>query len=263
MNRKPYSYSDRLAIETMLDEGKSIKEIELDIKRPSSGIIKEIKKHICYKFPSIYNGQHPCLKWNTCSVKDRECYLECKNIEYKLCPKLEKTPHVCNGCNTKSGCRFVKKYYNARNAHDDYKDTLSNSRTGLHYTEQEMVILNERLCPLIIKSKSVYHAIFTINNLYNTSFILKSIYRQIKGNYLPIHKEDLPRAHVKSNHENKDKTYKRNIEGHTYEDYEKYKTENQNACETQMDTVEGIKENNAPVLLTLEIVTINFLFKNR
>lgn len=28
----------------------------------------------------------------------------------------------------------------------------------------------------------------------------------------------------------------------------------------QMDTVEGIKENNAPVLLTLEIVPINFLF---
>ena len=28
----------------------------------------------------------------------------------------------------------------------------------------------------------------------------------------------------------------------------------------QMDTVEGIKENNAPVILTLEIVEINFLF---
>ena len=28
----------------------------------------------------------------------------------------------------------------------------------------------------------------------------------------------------------------------------------------QMDTVEGIKENNAPVFLTLEIVEINFLF---
>ena len=132
MNRKPYTYSDRLAIETMLDEGKSIKEIELDIKRLSSVIIKEINKHSYYKFPSFYNGSHPCLKWNECVIRDRECYLNCKNIECKRCSKLDKSPHVCNGCSTKSGCRFIKKYYNARMTHDAYKDTLSNSRVGLH-----------------------------------------------------------------------------------------------------------------------------------
>lgn len=260
MNRKPYTYSDRLAIETMLNDGMSIKDIEQDIKRPSSGIIKEINKHAYNKFSSIYNGQHPCLKWNTCNVRDRECYLNCKNIECKICPKLEKSPHVCNGCTTKSGCRFVKKYYNARDAHDAYKDTLSTSRIGLHYTEQEMTILNERLCPLIIKSKSVYHAIITINNVCNTNFVLKSIYRQIKRNYLPISSSDLPRCHRKNKTENKDTNYKREIEGHTYEDYIKLKKDKPNVCETQMDTVEGVKENNAPVLLTLEIVEINFLF---
>lgn len=159
----------------MLDDNRSIKEIEKDIKRPSSGIIKEINKHICYRFPSVYGGQHPCLKWNTCNVRDRDCYLTCKNIEYKICSKLQKSPHICNGCTTKNGCRYVKKYYYARDAHDAYKNTLSNSRTGLHYTEQEMIILSERLCPLIIKSKSVYHAVITINNNYSTNFVLKSI----------------------------------------------------------------------------------------
>lgn len=162
MNRKPYTYSDRLAIQTMLEENKSIKEIEVDIKRTSSGIIKEIKRHVSYKFPNPYNNQHPCLKWNTCNVRDRECYLTCKNIEYKICPKLEKSPHVCNGCTTKGGCRFVKKYYDARNAHDTYKDTLSNTRKGLRYTAEVMIILTEQLCPLIIKSKSVYHAVITV-----------------------------------------------------------------------------------------------------
>ena len=46
MNKKHYSYSDRLAIENMLNEGHSIKEIEKDIKRDSSNIIREIAKHI-------------------------------------------------------------------------------------------------------------------------------------------------------------------------------------------------------------------------
>lgn len=260
MNRKPYTYSDRLAIQTMLDEAQSIKDIENDIKRPSSGIIKEIKKHITYRFPSVYAGHYPCLKWNTCNVRDIQCYSYCQNIDYKVCPKLKKSPHVCNGCTTKGGCRFVKIYYDARLAHDNYKETLSNSRLGLHYTEQELVILKELLCPLIIKSKSVYHAVITINNVYKTSFNRYTIYKQIERKQLPIYSSDLPRCNRKSKVENKDKNYKRDIEGHSYEDYEKYKTDNPNACETQMDTVEGIKENNAPVLLTLEIVEINFLF---
>ena len=259
MNRKPYTFSDRLAIQTMLDEGHTIKDIENDIKRPSSGIVKEINKNIILKFPSFYGRQHPCLKADKCPVKSFECYLTCKNIEYKRCPKLAISPHNCNGCTTKSGCKYIKLYYSAREAHEAFKNNLSNSRKGLHYNETEFAILNDILCPLIIRSKSVYHAINTINYTYETNFVLKSIYRQIKNGFLPIKSTDLPRSRKRIKNA-KDKSYKRNIENHTYEDYEKYKKDNPNSCETQMDTVEGIKENNAPVILTLEIVPINFLF---
>lgn len=259
MTRKPYSYSERLAMETMLNEGYSIIDISKDIKRKSSGIIKEINKHTQLKFPSYYNGQHPCLKYHTCEVRTLECYLFCKSIETKVCPKLAKSPHVCNGCITKGGCRYIKRYYFAREAHDIYKELLSNSRTGLHYTENEILILIERLCPLIVKSKSVYHSVITINNIFETKFNIKSIYRQIKGNYLPISSADLPRCR-RICKEKIDRNYKRDITNHTYDDFKQYKDNNPNAVETQMDTVEGIKENNAPVLLTLEIVEINFLF---
>ena len=122
------------------------------------------------------------------------------------------------------------------------------------------MILNERLCPLIIKSKSVYHAVTTINNEFDTNFKLKTIYWQIKNNFLPIKSSDLPRSNRKAKSKDKDTNYKRDIKNHTFEDYKNYKKANPNAIETQMDTVEGIKENNAPVLLTLEIVDINFLF---
>ena len=260
MSKGHYSYADRLAIENMLNDGHSIKEIEKDIKRDSSNIIREISKHIYYVYPSIYGDKHPCLKWETCNVRCMECYRNCKNIEYKICPKLLKSPHVCNGCTTKGGCRFVKKYYKAREAHDDYKNHLSCCRTGLHYSTEEMIILKERLCPLIIRTRSVYHAVLTINSIFNVTFNKWTIYKQIERKQLPISTSDLPRSRKKSKIEKRDKSYKRNIEGRTYEDYEKEKKENPNACETQMDTVEGIKENNAPVLLTLEIVEINFLF---
>ena len=259
MSKGHLSYSDRLAIENMLDEGHTIKEIGIDIKRDSSVIVREINKHNSLVFPGTYNKQHPCLKYHSCNVKDFNCFKTCKNAEFKPCPKLSVSPHVCNNCDTRIHCRYVKKYYKAREAHDEYKLKVSECRLGLHYNEQEIMILKERLCPLIIRSKSVYHAIKTINNELGTNFILKTIYRQIKGDYLPIKSKDLPRSKRKRK-EKEDTNYKRDITNKSYEDYEIYKNNNSNAIETQMDTVEGIKENNAPVLLTLEIVPINFLF---
>lgn len=262
MNKKHYTYTERFAIETMLNEGYSIKEIEKDIKRPSCNITKEINKHTYCVFPSSFNNYNCCLLRNECNVKSYECHKFCKNVKYDICPKLLKSPHVCNGCTTKGGCRYVKKYYNARKAHDEYKTSLSGNRIGLHYTEYEYMILTERLCPLIISTKSVYHSIIAINNELDMSFKQKTIYRQIKGGYLPIKSSDLPRCRKKQKEQQKseNKDYKRNINGATYDDYNIYITINTNSTETQMDTVEGVKENNAPVILTLEIVKINFLF---
>ena len=259
MNKGHFSYSDRLAIENMLNEGNSIKEIAKDIKRDSSNIIREINRHISFSYPSVYNNQHPCIKWKTCNVRDIDCYLICKNIEYKICPKLIKSPHVCNDCTSKSGCRYVKKYYKSRDAQDEYTNKLSNCRTGLQYNHKEYIILIERLCPLIIRTKSVYHSVIAINIEFNLNFNKWTIYKQIERKQLPIKSSDLPRSRRKKKTD-KDTNYKRDINGYTYEDYLIYKNDNPLACETQMDTVEGIKKQNEPFLLTLEIVPINFLF---
>ena len=122
------------------------------------------------------------------------------------------------------------------------------------------MILNDILCPLIIKTKSIYHSVITVNNAYKKDFKKFTIYKQIERKQLVIKPSDLPRCRRNIKVQNKDKSYKRDMTGHTYEDRDKYKENNPNAIETQMDTVEGIKENNAPVFLTLEIVEINFLF---
>ena len=259
MSKGHLSYSDRLAIENMLDEGHTIKEIGIDIKRDSSVIVREINKHNSLVFPSTYNKQHPCLKYHSCNVKDFNCFKTCKNAEFKPCPKLSVSPHVCNNCETRIHCRYVKKYYKAREAHDEYKLKVSECRLGLHYSEQENIILMERLYPLIIRSKSIYHSINAINKAFNLNFNKWTIYKQIERKQSPIKSKDLPRSRRKKK-EKEDTNYKRDITNKSYEDYEIYKNNNSNAIETQMDTVEGIKENNAPVLLTLEIVPINFLF---
>ena len=121
-------------------------------------------------------------------------------------------------------------------------------------------MLNNDFKNLVLNNKSIYHSLIVINKR-GFKFKKFTIYKQIERNQLELKSSDLPRYRKYNKKCELDTKYKnKDIEGHTYEEYEKYKEANPKDCEIQIDTVEGIKENNAPVLLTLEIVEINFLF---
>lgn len=255
-----FTLETRTIIENCLNEGMNISQIANELQRNRSNIGKEIEKHKIITIPSSFNNFNPCLKVTYCPTKNFECYKYCKNIEINLCEKLIPSPHVCNGCSTKKYCRHVKYYYKAIEANDEYRNSWKNDRTGLHYSELELNVLNNDFKNLVLNNKSIYHSLIVINKR-GFDFKLFTIYKQIEKGQLEIKSSDLPRHRKQKSDTKKDKTYKnKNIDGHTYEDYETYKEKNTNDNEIQLDTVEGIKENNAPVLLTIEIVKINFLF---
>ena len=253
-----FTLETRKLIEERLNESKTITEISNELQRDRSNIGKEIMKHRIATFPSTFNYDHPCLKHVNCSMKTYECYKTCKNIEIKLCENLISSPHVCNGCQKKKYCRHVRYYYNAVEANNEYVNSWKKDRSKLRYTPLELDILNNDFKVLVLNCKSIYHALIVINKR-GFNFKISTIYKQIERGQLVLKKSDLPRCRKTKQKEVKDKSYKRDIEGHTYEDYNSYKEENPNAIETQMDTVEGIKENDAPVFFTIEIVDIKFI----
>lgn len=253
-----FTLETRKLIEERLNESKTITEISNELQRDRSNIGKEIMKHRIATFPSTFNYNHPCLKHVNCSMKTYECYKTCKNIEIKLCENLISSPHVCNGCQKKKYCRHVRYYYNAVEANNEYVNSWKKDRSKLRYTPLELKILNNDFKVLVLNCKSIYHALIVINKR-GFNFKISTIYKQIERGQLALKKSDLPRCRKIKQKEVKDKSYKRDIEGHTYEDYNSYKEENPNAVETQMDTVEGIKENDAPVFFTIEIVDIKFI----
>lgn len=248
----------KLHIEYSLNEEKTITQISKDLKRDRSNIGREIIKHRHFAFPSAYGRKHPCLMYDFCEIKTYECYKTCKKIEVNLCERLTSSPHVCNGCAKKNGCRHVKYYYTANDANNEYVSKWKNDRSSLHYSQIELEILNTDFYYSVLNTKSIYHSLIVIN-LRGFDFKIKSIYRQVKNDRLKLKSSDLPRVR-KTKADPIDKNYKKDITGHTYEDYNSYKASHTTSCEIQMDTVEGAKVNNAPVILTLEIVQINFLF---
>lgn len=259
-NNSHITLEGRKVIEERLNEGATITEISNELCRNKSSILREIQRHITFIFPSVYNSKHPCMKHDSCYVKSFECYKVCKNIEIKLCPNLTSSPHICNNCNHKSGCRYVKRYYKASEANSEYLTSWKEDRIGLRYTEDEIKILNTDFYNLVIINKSIYHSLLVINKRgYN--FKESTIYRQIKKGNLKLKTSDLPRNR-KQKSVLPDRQYKNkeSLKGHTYEDYEEYKHKHPSAIETQMDTVIGIIDGNDPVILTLEIVEISFMF---
>ena len=253
------SDAERKTIENLLNEGCNIKTISDTISRSISTVAREIEKHKQILFPSCFNKSNPCLKYNDCIYRFFDCFKTCAKAEFKKCEKLNSAPHICNSCETQKYCRCVRYYYNAKIAINEYKNVLSESRKGLHYTEEELEIVNTDLVNLILTSKSVYHSVTVINKRgYN--FKESTIYDQIEKGLINILTKDLPRNNrIKGERKEIDITYKRDVEGHTFENYKTYKTDNPDAIEIQMDTVEGIKDADQKVLLTLEIVEIKFL----
>ena len=257
--RTHFTLETRLFIEEELNNCTSVTNISKKLFRDRSNIGREIEKHRTIKFPTSFNRNNPCKLFDACSKRHFECFKTCVDfVEFNPCEKLNSSPHVCNGC-TKKQCIHIKYYYNAKEANTQYLDNLIKSRSKMHYSDLELNILNNDFYNLVIQNKSIYHSLMVIN-LMGFNFNIKTIYRQIKSGLLRLKTTDLPRANTKKKTTEKDKTYKRDIFGHTYEDYEKYKSNNPFAIEWQMDCVQGIQGRNEPVLLTMQIMEIKFLF---
>jgi len=248
----------RMVIEENLNDGNNISKIARDLHRDRSNIGNEIQRNkIMYK-PASYGSTSTCIHKDICTLRKFGCDESCKKYEMEICDKLKTPPHICNSCKSKA-CRKVKFYYRAKEAEKQYSMRLIDSRRSLHYTEVELNILNNDFYCLVLVNKSIYHSLEVINKM-GYHFKLKSIYRQIKDGRLRLKTSDLPRANIIKNKQLKDKTYKRNIEGHTYEDYQAKICSNPDIIEWQMDCVQGIQGKNESVFLTLQIVRIKFLF---
>ena len=220
-----FTLETRLFIEDELDNGSTITEISKKLFRDRSNVGREVLKHKTIKFPPSFNRNNPCKYYKTCH----------DFIEFNPCVKLNSSPHVCNGC-TQTKCLHVRYYYKAKDADKQYLDNLINSRTKMHYSEIELNTLNNDFYNLVIQTKSIYHSLRVINSL-GFNFKIKTIYRQIKDDLLRLKTSDLPRANKKRKAKEVDTSYKRDIIGHTYADYEQYKKNNPNAIEWQMDCV--------------------------
>ena len=222
------SYEDRRNIEDGLNENKSINQIAKELNRTHSTILREIDRN---KISS---------KTKNWTINKKQ---ENPNYNYH-CDKLDKSPYVCNGCKSRSGCRKNRHTYYARRADDMYKEIKTESRKGINLTSEEVYEINKVLTPLIKKGQTINH--LYINHPELLDFSKPSFYNYINAGIFEFRAIDFPRIVKYKKRKNSDKRRTRKEReiriGRTHDDFLKYISDNPDLNIVEMDTVEGIKD---------------------
>lgn len=199
---------ERLHIERLLKERVSIKQIATKLGRSTSTISREIRaraipsdKAAPHRIPNRCTRRYDCNIRYLCEDKPdctricrscRLCNNLCPDFEEDVCIKLSAQPYVCNGCADERLCTLRKRYYLHNQAHKAYRETLVQSRTGANISEDELLLLNEFISPLILKGQSVHHIVVNNRNEFRVSE--KSLYRYVAGGLLRAKNIDMPRV---------------------------------------------------------------------
>lgn len=272
MIKKHLTLSDRYKIEEALNEGQSFKKIGILVCKNCTTISKEVRKNSSIIKPSSFNNcsnlcknkincvySHLC---KDCFDKEcrfcRKCNSVCPDFVPDTCDKLLYPPYVCNGCESRKGCRKIKSIYKAKEAHEIYTELLKSSRTGVNLTQEELDCLSKIVIPAI---KNGHSPAMIIMNNPDIGRSESTIYRDIdKGLYDNINNLDLPRKvkmKKRTSNINNEPRNTINRDGRTYNDMLTYKSQHPNAKTVQFDTVEGIK--GGKCLFTIHFPSISYM----
>jgi transposase, IS30 family len=239
-NYKHLTLSDRITIQEGLGSNLSFTAIANQLNKHSTTISKEVKKHLIIRKSGISRK-----------------YEDGRNIEPKICPRLLKSPYVCNGCKRKSvPCVYDKFIYDARKAQTDYRLLLTEAREGIPLNKESFYEIESIIVQGLKQGQHLYHIIKT-NNLPISK---ATVYRHLKKGYLRCSKLDFPRmpkfkAQRKTTHTYVPRGIKVN---RTYADFLQYKESNNILYWVEADTVIG--KPGGKVIMTFDFTICNFMF---
>lgn len=132
-NGKHLTLSDRIVIETGIENGDSFTEIAKRLGKSPSSISREVRRHL-FLVPHYYNENSrrktECVHFSDCQIKgvcgntacssicskcrSKRCAVFCSAFETQKCSQLLKPPYVCNKCTKLRHCSHDFYFYRAK-----------------------------------------------------------------------------------------------------------------------------------------------------
>jgi IS30 family transposase len=267
---KFFTYEERLELQKHLKESLSFKEISRRLDKNPTTISREVRKNsseVATGYPGFpYNvckNRFSCRKkdlcGNDCSRKSAtycklcaQCNNNCTDFIEEICTARFRIPYVCNGCENLGKCTLLKNIYDAEHAHIKASETISEARSGLCVSEDEIERLNAIISPLVQKGQSVHQIYVTHEDELMCSE--KTIYNYIDACLFDVRNIDLPRK-VRFRERYKKPEFKIDKGcrvGRNYEDFHVFLNKNPDTSVVQMDSVIGNK--GGKCILTIHFV---------
>ncbi len=265
-----FTYEERLTLQKELKEGHSMKAIARILGKNPTTVSREIKKYsseVATGYPGYpYNAcknRLNCRKKQVCDkgcIRKssqycklcRECNIHCPDFVLEVCSARFRPPYVCNGCKNIGKCTLMKTIYDAEHAHIASRERISESRSGLCISENEVARLNKIISPLVLQGQSIHQIYIEHENELMCSE--KTIYNYIDACLFDVRNIDLPRK-VRFRERYKKPEFKVDKGcriGRSYKDFETYISNHPDTAVVQMDSVIGTK--GGKVLLTIHFV---------
>lgn len=253
------TFSERQIIETGIYNNSSKSSIALILGKNKSTIGKEIKLHRTKVYSSTFSVD--CSLFAKCKNKNfHSCNKNCANYSQFYCPRRDRSPGACNGCEKYNRCRYDKYRYSSSEAHHEYRESLVNSRLGVNATLNEIKQLGLTIKPLLEKGQSIYAI---LQNHPEIDLSEKSLYNYIENGVfqdagISITCLDLKRqVRRKLSKKNKtqysprkDRSY---LKGRTMKEFDIFLKDNPYTSIVEMDTVYN-DVSNGPFLQTFKFL---------
>ena len=255
-----FTYEDRLLLQKHLKEGLSFKKIAAMLQKDPSTISREVRKYSVeiatgkpgFSFNACKNRitckiKAPSLCSQDCTRKLNQsvycrtcrCNEHCPDYIEEVCTVRLHVPYVCNACPSIDKCTLLKSFYDAEKAHLKSHQIISESRSGLSTSEEEIARLNRIISPLVKQGHSIHEIYVTHQDELMCSE--KTIYNYIDDCLFDVRNIDLPRK-VRFRTRRKKPEFKVDKgcrTGRTYKDFEVFMEENPDTAVVQMDSVIG------------------------
>ena len=257
---KALTLEERRIIETGIRNNSTKAAIAKTLGKDKSTIGKEIKLH---RYPSHKCSlPRECAAYRKCT-HGRKCRDDCLDFLPFRCSRRDRSPGACNGCPSRTSCRFDKFIYDAARADSEYRTILTDSRAGVNLTTTEAKQIASIISPLLNQGLSPYRIITTHPELGISE---KTLYNYIEGQVFSvagIHDIDLRRKTSRKISKKNARCYKKRedrsfLKGRLYTDYQNYVQENPLSHVLQMDTVYN-DGTNGPFIQTFKFIGAGLL----
>jgi IS30 family transposase len=237
---KHLTLDNREEVAECLDKGMTFKAIARRLGKDPTTISKEVKKHMIITKPE--GGSRK---------------VDNPPLDARGCPRLLKTPFVCNPCEKRRrNCSFRKQFYNAKSAHTEYETLLRESREGIPLNKEEFWEADAIITKYMKQGQHLYH----IMESQNIGFSKSTAYRYLNKDYLSVRKLDFPRVvKFKARKQHRTGSVPKGVRvGRTYDDFMTFIKERGINSWVEMDTVIG--RDGGKVIMTFDFTRDNFMF---